>query len=119
MTYAYTTRGGIQVGGCSKYTLVIELCYTYAIGSLVFSKTKAMKGVYERCCIKNVRFDMERLSLYRHLTRCDALKPLYIDTFNGYWNEDELVSYDTAKTLVEDYIIQSNAAREQMAMRCQ
>ena len=117
--FTYVASGIIQVGGCSAYEERVNICYEYAIGSLVFEKIKAMKGIYERHCIKDVRFDMQQVKALKRVANYSAVKPLYIDTFNAYWNEDELVSYEDAKALVEAYIIQRNAELQQMALNCQ
>lgn len=105
MDFTYQASGGIEIFGCSGYSLRYLRRYRYREGSILFSKQKAMKGVYEKIAIKNVRFPNEFVNLY-------------VDTLNGFWNEDEIIPYETAKILVEDYIIRRNEMIEQAVKMC-
>jgi hypothetical protein len=90
MDYTYQATGGIQMIGCSSYKLIHFRHYKYRIGSILFSKEKAMRGIYEKIAVKSVRFPNPYVNLY-------------VDTFNALWNEDEIVSYETAVGLVKEY----------------
>lgn len=105
MDFTYEATGGIQLFGCSSYTLTHLRYYKYREGSILFSKQKAIKGVYEKIAIKKVLFPTQYVNLY-------------VDTFNGLWNEDELVSYQTAVSLVQNYIERRNAEYEESVRRC-
>ena len=116
MNFQYTASGSVKLGGCSNYKLIIFFYYAFGIGSIVFSKPKALKGIYEKIVIKNVRIPEQ----YHNNTTCRycTLTALYIDTLNAYWNENELVSYDDAHELIKDYIVRRNALAENAAFKC-
>lgn len=105
MDFTYEASGGIQVFGCASYKLVWFRRYRYRIGSIVFDKHKALKGIYEKVAIKDVRFP-------------NPYVDLYVDTFNGLWNENELVSYETATEIIEEYILIRNAQLEEAVRMC-
>lgn len=105
MDYTYEATGGIKIIGCAEYKLINFWYYKYAVGSILFSRKKALRGVYEKIAIKKVRF-------------VDAYSPIYTDTYNGTWNENELIPYSIAVGLVEDYIILRNAQAEEAAELC-
>lgn len=119
MDFTYTASGSANIGGCSRYKLAEYVYYAFGIGSVVYSKPKALKGVFEKIVIKNVRFPKTYFKASRKsVCRSCTLSPLYIDTLNAYWNEEELVTYDDAKVLAEEYYIYTNAQREQLAIEC-
>ena len=105
MNFTYEATGGIQIFGCSAYKLIHFRYYQYRIGSLLFSKQKARRGIYEKIAVKDVKFP-------------NAYVNLYVDTFNGLWTEDELVSYENAVILVEQYIDRRNAWFEEAIRIC-
>jgi len=105
MDFVYEATGGIKLFGCSSYSLGILRYFKYRIGSILFSKQKAMRGIYEKIAIKKVLFPTEYVNLY-------------MDTFNGLWNEDEIVSYETAVSLVEHYVLIRNAQYEDAVRKC-
>jgi len=105
MNFTYEASGGIKLFGCSDYCLIHLRYYKYAIGSILFSKRKAINGVYEKIAIKDVRFPNSYVNLY-------------VDTFNGLWNENELIPYLTAIELVEIYIDRRNAWAEEAVRIC-
>ena len=99
MDFTYQAVGGPKISGCANYKLKIFRYYLFGIGSIVFVKAKAMKGIFEKIAIKKVTFHGPYINLY-------------FDTFNAAWNENELVSYDNALILVNAYIEQSRAEYE-------
>ena len=117
MHFKYTGSDQIRVGGCSNYEWVSFYRYAFAIGSTVYYKKKAMKGVFEKVVIKDVRiprsYDPSRTPICRY---CNST--LYIDTLNAYFNEEELVPYDEALELVQAYDLQRRADLEWLAFNC-
>lgn len=103
----YVATGTINIGGCSGYRLTNFFTYAFSTGSIVYSRPKAQKGIYEAVCIKEARFIS-----WQH-------PPLYIDTFNAYWSEDELVPYSVAAVLVRTYLDQLAVIAESKAMNCE
>lgn len=119
MDFEYEGSGEIRVGGCSGYKLTFFLYYEFAIGSTVYSKPKARKGIYEKVTIKDVRFPSTYADSSRFgMCKFCSLGPLYVDTFNAYWNEEELVSYSDATELIEAYLIQRGIWAEDAAHKC-
>jgi hypothetical protein len=112
------SSGTIRIGGCSGYRLDYYLYYAFAIGSILYSKKKAMNGKYERICIKDVRFSRAEINAMRLVAKGWYSVPLYIDTLNGYWNEEELVNYDDATNLIWDYHEQQKKLAEKLAFEC-
>lgn len=74
---------------CGKALTSYSITYKYAIGSHLWSRPHALKGVMEPLVIKDVKITIYNV--------------LYIDTFNGYWNEDELCSEAIARDLAVKY----------------
>lgn len=105
MDFSYNSTGGIEIIGCANYNLIHLRHYQHSIGSILFSKSKASKGFYEKVAIKDVKFPQEYINLY-------------VDTFNALWNENELVSYETAVDLINAYIIRRNHYIEQSLKLC-
>lgn len=109
---------GVQIGGSATYRLNYFIYYDFAIGSIVYSKKKAMRGIYERVCIKNVKFPDSVLEGMRRTATPEEVHPIYVDTLNGLWNEDELVSYEDATILIEMSLIRDQALAEEMVFQC-
>ena len=105
MDYTYVATGGFSIFGCSDYTLYHNRRTAFSIGSILFSKQKALKGTYEKVCIKKILFPSKYINLY-------------VDTFNALWNENELVSYNTAVALVKHFIDVRNAEIEENVRMC-
>ena len=77
-----------------------------------------MNGKYERICIKDVRFSRAEIAAMRLVAKGWYSVPLYIDTLNGYWNEEELVNYDNATNLIWDYHERQKILAEKLAFEC-
>lgn len=119
MDYTYTAIGLLQLGGCADFTLQYYWTYAYAIGSVVYVQRKARKGIYERVYIKDVRLSGIHLrAMQLTATPVKGYKPLYVDSFNGYWNEDELVSYETATLLINQYLAFAASQAKEMSLLC-
>ena len=104
MDYTYVASGGLRVIGGAGYTEVHFAHYAYAVGSVVFSRPKAEEGVYYKICVKKVLWPTDTLSFEN--------PPIYVDTFNAWWNEEDLVEYDDAVDIVQSYNIAKAAALE-------
>lgn len=93
----------------AKKVLVI---YKFAEGSVVFSCAKAAKGTLEKLVIKEVRL-LNNNKTYLHWV------PLYIDTLNGIWNENELCSELDARNLAVNYLQQQQQNILDALAQCQ
>lgn len=116
MTYEAT--GGIRLQGCAGIQLAAFLYYDYEIGSIVFNRHKAARGIYEKVAIKDVRFPELPQRQRRKIMNYASMQPLYIDTFNAYWNEYDLVSYDQAKVLVENFFLDQQEILNDAVGKC-
>ena len=105
MDYTYNSVGGVELFGCSDYIAKQFRYFNFAIGSIVFSAAKARKGIYEKIAIKEVLFPKPQINLY-------------VDTYNGLWNENELVVYSEASQLVNEYILEAEIANERLLKSC-
>lgn len=85
--------------GCATGTSKVRVTYKFAIGSILFSCAKARKGIIEVVAIKDVRL-LNSKSTYSQWVA------LYIDSFNGLWNEDELCTEIEARQAATDYLYQ-------------
>ncbi|MCO6459277.1 MAG: hypothetical protein J5I93_28540 [Pirellulaceae bacterium] len=109
MTYNEISSGGIAVGGCVLVEKLYQIVTNFGIGDTLYSSAKARKGKLEKVVIKVVRIVSSRKTFGKHVA-------LYMDTLNGLWNEDELVPYDRAVDLINQY--HSFVELEQSKLRC-
>lgn len=94
MTYYYFGSGSIETLGCAKVQKNIYVLYKWGERSVVYVKPKAVRGILEKIAVKKV-FLNYKLGQYT---------PIYQDTLNSLYNEEELISELEARTLAQDYI---------------
>jgi hypothetical protein len=111
MNYQCVGSGGVSVGGCAPTEKFIFLYFKYGEGSIVFNAAKAAKGVLEAIAIKHVRLVNNKRTYGKTL-------PLYQDTLNGLWNENELIPEDEARTIAGMYLAQQMALLKQGQLTC-
>ena len=119
ITHKTQSTGSLRVGGCAIVTATYEVLHTYEIGDTVYSRPKALKGILRKYTIKKLR---------THLTaptppgsdvcRLCTFPPLYIDTYNAYHNEEDLVTLAEATALIEAYNISHAIDVENNALNC-
>lgn len=98
--------GSIYIGGCATYNYVINLPHLYDVGDVVYSRKKALKGVLKRFAIKELRYGPGNYLCRICVPPPPAnYPPLYVDTFNAFHNEEDLVSLAEAQELVDAYLI--------------
>lgn len=79
---------------CGVGNVVVTYSYRYKEGSILYICNKARtKGVMEAICVKSVR-----------LMVVNGVIPIYVDTTNRLWNEDELCTESAAKSLAITYL---------------
>ena len=113
----YTSVGSIFVGNCASYTYTINLTHLYDVGDIVYSRPKALRGFLRKFCIKELRYDAEYIPRSTLCRYCDY-PPLYIDTFNAYHNEEDLVTLSDAQELITAYLILEAANIELHVINC-
>lgn len=114
MDYTYMTTGGALVGGCVPFEINFFYTTRFNIGSIVLSKPKARKGIFEKIAIKNIRFSNNKSDRFGSSMKRYNYAPLYIDSYNGYHNEEDLCGYSEASALAEAYRIHYAAQLEQV-----
>ncbi len=101
-TYVYTVDvDTIEICGKSIYSNSIFIYTRYGPGNIVFNKKKALKGIVEKICIKKVFIrDIPRSYSYNGV----GVYPMYKDTLNGIWFEEDIVDQATALALIDFYL---------------
>ena len=87
--------GTVRVGGCFHASWTWNVEYRYAEGSVVFRRDKARKGVLERVAVKSV--------LINDVHGVHDAVPMYVDTYNAMYGEEDLVPYAEAMALATTY----------------
>lgn len=90
----YDGSGTLYVGGCVVLEVIKQYAVEFPVGSKVYRKDKAKKGILEAIVIKKIN----RVIVHGYFYVIN-----YVDTFNGVWIEGELVSHEEAKTLAIAY----------------
>ena len=93
-TTYYAASGKIHFFGCGLYRKKLNVYYKWAEGSILFSKQKAMKGRLEEIYIKTVLLNRSY----------NQIIPIYKDSYNSLWNEEDLVEESDAISLIQDFI---------------
>lgn len=92
--FSYTGSGTINLYGCGLYRKKINVYYKWAEHSILFSKEKAKKGKLEEIYIKTVLLNRSY----------NQIIPIYKDSYNSLWNEEDLVDANEAVVLIQEYI---------------
>ena len=87
-----STGLSIKIGGSAVCKLEITKYSKFNVRDIVYSKKYALNGGYEKICIKSL-----------HYEEGQYYSPLYKDTYNGYWNENELITHSEANDFVDAY----------------
>ena len=94
--YNEVGSGGLSASGCVVVFERHVFITAFGAGDIVYNVAKARRGILEKLVIKLVRPVNSRRAIRRN-------QVIYQDTFNGLWNEDDLVPYRTALVLAEAY----------------
>ena len=111
MAIQYTATGGISLFGCARVKKSFYYTYKYGENSIVFLRYKAIRGVLEKIAIKKV-------ILQSGYQTGGLIVPLYQDTLNGYFNEEELCTHQEAVDLAKAYYENLKALALEAARRC-
>lgn len=112
MAIQYTASGGINVFGCGRIRQSNYYLYKYGENSIVFLRYKAVRGNLEKIAIKKVIVKKESIKT------SGLIIPLYVDTLNAYYNEEELCSHKEAVDLAKIYYESVKAAALRIAINC-
>lgn len=114
MNYSHSMTGSLNFGGCSLYIFKKFVYVKFKVGSIVYSKPKALKGIIEKIVIKKIRlFPFRDNDLIKVCKICN-FPPLYIDTLNAYHNEEDLVGPEEASELADSYLLTKRANLENL-----
>lgn len=92
----YESTGAIGICGTSDYQVSVYINYKYGIGSQVYVKKKAMRGIMQPVIVKkvNVKYTGD----------------IYFDLDNAVWMESELIWFDEAQDMAIQYLESQIAA---------
>lgn len=96
-TFNEVITGGLTIFGCALITFLDELRTKYGQGDIVYNVNKARLGVLEKVVVKKQR-------IIRNIKTHGKFIVLYFDTFNGLWNEWDLVPLSEAQLLATIYL---------------
>jgi len=96
MKLYYTGSGGVTTGGCALTSRYVYITYKWGENSVLYVKHKAVKGILERVAIK-------RVILNSGPKTGNQVIPIYQDTLNSLWNEDDLLIEEHARDLALMY----------------
>lgn len=109
MNYSYIGSGGAITGGCARTSRSAYIKYKWGEGSIVYVYAKAIKGIVEAVCIKQVLLNSGPKTY-------NQVIPIYKDTYNYLWNESDLITEADARYYALAYWEQRNA--EILAWQC-
>ncbi len=98
-TYNETTSGGLKLRGCALVRDSYLEVTAFGPGDIVYNVKKARIGKLEKIVIKQQRIVFSQRG---------GSVAMYVDTYNGFWNEEELISYADAIALAiayQEYLI--------------
>jgi hypothetical protein len=94
MTYEYIGSGSIKTKGCADTSRHVFITYKWSENSILFVKKKSMNGILEKIAIKRVILNVKNGF---------SVIPIYQDTLNSLWNENELVIEQDARDFAIAY----------------
>jgi len=95
-SYSYTAQGGVKLQFCNNFWQINNYVHKWSPGDVCFFKNAAMKGNLEKIVVKQVKVISKKYTN-------GAVIFLYIDTLNGLFNEEELISEYDALLLAKQY----------------
>lgn len=111
MILFFNASGTINIDGCGEIEKRINVGYKWGERSVVYVKPKAVQGVFEKVAIKKVFMNNFHGNL-------EPYAPVYQDTLNSLYNEDELINEYEAIELVQQYIDRRKNLLAQAKNRC-
>lgn len=107
--FNYVGSGVVKIRGCSEVSGKFYYVTKFGERSPAYVKQKAIKGIIEKVVIKQV-------ILQRSPKTYNQIVWLYKDTFNGLWNESDLLTHQEALDLATAYLEKKEA--EAQAVKC-
>jgi hypothetical protein len=97
--YEYIGTGGIGVGGCSDEKATMFKYFRWGPGMTLFICPKAAQGTLEKITIKRINLVQNRRTYMKII-------PVYVDTYNCLYNENELCTESEAISAATAYYSQ-------------
>jgi len=94
--FEYIGSGGAETLGCAEYSMQVYYTYAFEVGSIVYLKHKAKKGILERVAIKRIFIRQNKATWGQPIF-------IYQDTLNSLYNEADLVTHQQAVDLTLIY----------------
>jgi len=91
--FLYSSSGLIKLSSCFTTDRNIFIPYKYVEGSILYLRSKATKGILEKITIRNVKIILDR----------NVYTPIYYDSYNWAYNENELCIESDAFALAESF----------------
>ena len=107
--YSYVPDGGLESFGCARVQKDIFVFYKWGERSIVYLKHKAINGCIEKVAIKRVVIN----------NKYGKYIPIYCDTLNSLYGENELITETEARSLVQTYIDKKNSEIARAARNCE
>jgi hypothetical protein len=98
--YDEMASGGAVITGCALLKFYDIIVTQYGTGDILYNLKKAKHGTLEKIVIKYPRLANLKKSQ-------NQITIIYVDTFNGLWNENELIPLSQAVQYAEDYWLQA------------
>ena len=92
-TYTLLPEGGCGGGGSADFDWLRPIFTKFSAGDIAYPAYKAARGVLEKIAIK-----------YPYVQDPQTGSIKYIDTWNGMWQEGELLTYTEASDMAEAYL---------------
>lgn len=102
MQYDEIGDGGAIPKGCAVISYIRFINALFDIGDVLYNVNAARRGRLEKVVIK-----AKKIANPAKTQGTDVV--LYIDTLNGLWNEDDLVSYSDAQLAIANYLADQEA----------
>jgi hypothetical protein len=96
MNYSYVGSGTVKTGGCAIVEKYAYIEYKWGENSTLYVKEKAEKGILERVVIKRVILNSNAKTFLKVI-------PIYQDTLNSLYNENDLIVECDARNLATAY----------------
>ncbi len=94
----FEAYGRIKFYGCARTNYTLFYDYKFVAGDIAYIKSKALKGKLEKIAIK-------KTIVHKNAATLNQIEIIYQDTFNSVHEEDQIVDYATALSLVQAYAL--------------
>lgn len=96
ITHNITMSGGVKIASCALIRYVQNVTSKYFPRDILYNIHAARRGKLEKVVLKERLFSNTKKTLGR-------LNVVYKDTLNGLWNESDLISYEEAYNIADEY----------------